>query len=532
MKQLLPFSHWKWLTTMVTLAVSLFAALSDSKAQLPDCTSGMVMYGAFSNVSTTQDSTEIRPINYTTGAIGGLMGVRRYYIRRRLSSGNPYIYGTAALGVDLITNRFYLMTQMSGAQPKDIITIDPQAPTATGTVIATTVGMDNYHFVKLAIAPNGFGYAIGVHRDSTAPASTFNPLIRFSTCGGSPSAGCANASLITLGYLPPTGNTYKWKIYNGDIAFDNTGNLYFLSAAYENVGGMGKYTNARLYRVNAADIPGVAGVGTIPMSFVADYDIIDSTGVSGIALDAVGAMYFSVKRFTSNNDPGGAFNSELYYSGAPGLASIRSGFAPIPVNKSIGDLASCYFPTTILASHKLDMTGKHVSGITTLNWKVNSNIETTLFEVQRSKDGIEFTTVGKVYPTNTDQADASYAFVDTENGSGQSYYYRIRQHMKSGLRVYSNIVKISSNRVIGFIGKPNPNPFFGHLKFNIDLRSSSPVKIRLIDQSGRVVAERQFKGEYGSNDFTISGLSGLQSGVYMAEFSAGNETRREKLIKQ
>ncbi len=529
MKQLLPFSHWKWLTTMITLIIGLFVASNTSRAQLPDCISGTVMYGVFSNASSTSDSLEIRPINYTTGAIGNLMGVRRYWIRRRLNSSSSYIYGSAAMGVDVITNRFYIMTQMSGSQPKDIISIDPMAPTATGTVIATTSGMDSYHFVKLAISPNGYGYAIGVQRDSNSTASTFNPLIRFSTCGASPSAGCANASVITLGYLPATGNTYKWKIYNGDIAFDNGGNLYFLSAAYENIGGMGKYTDARLYRINSTDIPAVAGVGTIPMTFIADFNIIDSTGVSGIALDAAGSMYLSVKRFTSNNDPGGAFNSELYKSAIPGSANQIGGFAPIPVNKSIGDLASCYFPATILASNKLLLSGTYAAGNGNLRWEINSD-DVVYFEVQRSDDGSNFETIATIPAI---AGNTIYTYKDIINGGAKNKFYRIREVMNSSTwRFYSNVVNLNISSKFSFVAGPNPNPFINDFNFKIQLKSAGIIQLKLSDQNGRMVHQRMFKGQAGLNNLYADGLSGLSPGIYMAEFSVEDEVLREKIMKK
>ena len=59
------------------LLLVLLTQVSPARAQLPDCISGTVMYSVFSNTSTVTDSTEIRPVNYSTGAIGSLMGNRR-----------------------------------------------------------------------------------------------------------------------------------------------------------------------------------------------------------------------------------------------------------------------------------------------------------------------------------------------------------------------------------------------------------------------------------------------------------------------
>ncbi len=224
------------------------------------------MYGIFNDSigSGVASPSEIRSINYATGAIGPLMGGTTFMIAKTVSGTT--IYGSAALAVDIITNRFYVMTQMSSSRPKDILTIN--TVTNTITRIGTTPAIvDFHHMVKMAIAPSGRGYAIGVGRDTAGAAATFNPLIRFTTCGAVPTPGCSTVEL--LGYLPVAFGMTKWDLFNGDIAFDNAGNMYFATVSFGRVSGSGttgRYKDARLFRVNAADIPAVAGAGVIPMS--------------------------------------------------------------------------------------------------------------------------------------------------------------------------------------------------------------------------------------------------------------------------
>jgi hypothetical protein len=531
MKTLITAPRRKSKMIMMMIAAMLMAFAS--MAQLPDCSSGSIVYGLFSpnNPPSGSDSTEIRTISTATGAIGALIGSRRYYITKDDGTGT-ISYGSAALGVDAVTNRFYMMTQMVGSpSPKDIITINPVAPTATGIVIASTpAALDNYHFVKMAVSPSGIGYAIGVHRDSSTAAATFNPLIRFSTCGALPVANCANGTVLTLGYLPNTPASYKQHVYNGDIAFDWNGNLYFLSASFEKVGTKSKYTNARLFRIKAADIPSVAGVGVIPMTFLADYTILDSTGVSGIALDNTGKMYLSVKRFT-NNDPTAAYVSQFYSSPSYGSATLMAGFAPIPANTAISDLASCNFPTGVLSSLKLELSSRYSNGSVSLKWEVDNDDRVLYYELQRGNDENEFETIAKIYPRNT-QAMQSYSYTDGQTGSGTKFY-RVREIIKNGnFRFYSNVSKINFTTKVSIIGRPKPNPFVNNFDFNIQLRSANNINLRLCDQSSRVVYQKRIAGQSGSNNVSIGGLSALKPGIYMIEITVDNEVVREKLIKQ
>lgn len=523
-----------WRRLAVFLTVAIMAVAEATHAQLPNCTSGTTMYAVFNNVagSATADSTEIRPVNVSTGAIGALVGGKRYWIRKLLS-GSTYYYGSAGLGVDMITNRFYLMTQMSSAMQKDIITVNPVsgAMTTIGSTPTTTPSMNNYHFVKLAISPNGYGYALGVHRDSTAAASTFNPLIRFTTCGAVPTTNCS--TIEVLGYLPSTGNMYKWLLFNGDIAFDIYGNMYFATAAFEKVGTITRYTDARLFRIDASDIPTSAGTGTIPMSFVAEYNSLDSTVINGIGLDGAGHMYLTTRRFTGvQTNPPGPSNSELYSSPFPGVANIVTPFAPITTNFAVADLGSCYFPTTVLGLDKLKLQYKYESGHVNLKWETNRNKDVSYFEVQRSEDGNNFESIATVQVANADEANAGYTYADAQNGFGKNKFYRIRQVMRNGAKIYTNVVNVAFNKKMNLIKALRPNPFTSQVEAVVSLKSAGPVNVRLMDQNGRVVYNNVFAGRTGENVLNINGLGRLAPGIYVAELAVQDEVIREKVVRQ
>src|ERR1700730_6557799 len=169
MKALFTPSLRKTIAMMMAGGVLLVANLNVVMAQLPDCASGNVMYAIFndSTGSGTNAPSQIRSVNYATGAVGPIMG-GAFTIKK------GSFYGSAALAIDPITKRFYVNTQMGGGSgtQKDIISWDPV--TSTQVAIGTTPngptvnvpvlanGLDDYHFVKMAIAPGGLGYAIGV----------------------------------------------------------------------------------------------------------------------------------------------------------------------------------------------------------------------------------------------------------------------------------------------------------------------------------------------------------------------------------
>ncbi len=509
-------------------------------AQLPDCT-GTLMYGIWNDSirSTNNVPSEIRSINFTTGAVGGLVSGGTILISKA-GSGGPY-YGSAGLGLDPIFKNFFVMTQMSSAIQKDIIAINPI--TGITTVIATTPTLTNanvpdlltnYHFVKLAISPGGIGYAIGVQRDTTSGgfnSAKCNPLISFTTCGAAVVGGCSTIKL--LGYLSnSTVATKNWNLFNGDIAFDNAGNLYFLTVGFADINGNGRYTNARLFRIASANIPLVPGTGSIPLTMVADYNGLDSTVVNGICFNLLGQMFFSTRTFNGpQNAPLPTFNNVIFRSTTPGTVTPLAGFTNPTAGKSIADLASCNFPMGVLADVKLQLSGWNESGSAKLKWEVNLNNQVTHYELQASDDGGNFETIARVNVADATSAMATYSFTDNKTTKSVRYY-RVRELMPNGNSYYSNVVKINLGSKLTLLSKPSPNPFFGKFDLRLELKSASPIAIRLRNQGGSLVYQKNISGNSGENRINISGLDNLSRGVYIVEITVDEEIIREKLVKQ
>ena len=535
----------KSLVAMLILLVSL-AKVNYTNAQPPDCVSGIVAYTIFNDSITSSwssilDSTEIRPVNLLTGAVGPLVGGKRYWVRKyrggSVATNSSYIYGSSALAVDFATSRFYVMTQMSTTLPKDIITIDPV--TGTQMVIGTTSStapnnLDDYHFVKMAAHnSNGYIYAIGVIRDtSLVAANRVNPVIRFQTCGLTPTVGCATGSIEILGYLPNTSPLMeRWKLFNGDIAFDNSGNMYFATAAFQFVASYNRYTDSRLFRINAADIPTTAGTGTIPMSLVAEYNGLDSTVINGIGFSGAGEMYITTRRMLGMQHLAPPFRSELYSSPTPGSAVLMPGFVRPTPGTSASDLTTCFFPAAILAKYDVRLTGQNISGTSSLKWDVLANNEVQYFEIQRSRDGSSFETISSIEAVNPDQLNQKYSYTDASAENGAAKYYRIRQVTKSGMRYFSNVIKINGSK-ISLNSKIKPNPFVNQIEMSVQLAIANSIDVRITSQSGAMLFQRSFKGNAGTNNIKIAELGNLTPGVYFIELKSGDEIIREKLIKQ
>jgi hypothetical protein len=529
-----------WITLpklIVALAMTL-GSVGHTYAQLPDCSSGNTMYAIFNDSAGStaglHTNSEIRPVTYATGAVGALMGSTTYLISKKISG--TWFYGSAGLGVDVVTNRFFAMTQMAApGGPKDIVTINTLT-TATTVIGTTPSSLDAYHFVKVAVSPTGIGYAIGVLQDTTsATANTANPIIKFTTCGGTPTVGCSTITL--LGYITPAFGTTRWDLFNGDIAFNNAGDLFFATASFGELGssGVGRYKDARLFKIPSATLPTSGGSGLIPMTLVADYNSLDSTVVNGISLDPSGAMYFATRRFNGiqGTGAGSTFTNQLYKSTTVGVATIMPAFARPTAGYSIADLASCYFPTVVLRKQEFTLAGTLSAGNSSLGWNIEDNSDVNYFEIQRSEETPDkFTTVSRVYPTASTDDNAAYKFLDNVSSVDGAVFYRIRKVLNAGMAIYSNVVTLYSGSEVHMTAKPRPNPVVADLDLDLQLRAAGNVTVRLIDANGRMVRQQTTNQPAGISTIHLSELAQIQPGIYIVELAAAGQTLKEKIVKR
>jgi hypothetical protein len=199
---------------------------------------------------------------------------------------------------------------------------------------------------------------------------------------------------------------------------------------------------------------------------------------------------------------------------------------------TISDLASCSFPLTVLAQNEVKLSGRYYGGNTNLLWDVNDNTNVSYYEIQRSDDGDNFTSIAQINPGNTGQGELSYSYKDAQSGYSNPKYYRVRAVLNSGLRIYSNVVVVIFDTKLNLLGKPSPNPFVDHINVNVQLKSANNIVARLTDQSGRVVYQQNFSGLEGENKIAIENILHLLPGIYILELSVDNESMREKVVKR
>lgn len=161
------------------------------------------------------------------------------------------------------------------------------------------------------------------------------------------------------------------------------------------------------------------------------------------------------------------------------------------------------------APNVLDFTTTKSDLQTQLNWSVLEDIAIDFYEIERSLNGIDFTTIDKVASLNSDQA-IIYNSLDQTPELGDNFY-RIKLTDINGVEYYSSIRKesfdISFNEVIVY-----PNPTDGILNLNMKALVGRSATI-LISNSQGVIMIQQSEQEI-SNGHTKFDVTQFATGNY------------------
>ncbi len=170
-------------------------------------------------------------------------------------------------------------------------------------------------------------------------------------------------------------------------------------------------------------------------------------------------------------------------------------------------------------------------GSVAIRWSTSSEINNKYFYVEKSTDGVTWTTINSVNGAGNSNAARSYTSYDAKPAAGYNYY-RIKQVDADGRFKYSDIVKV--NIEIDRIGASVlTNPFVNNITVDFLSPLGQTVNVRLADISGKVLGTERWKIAKGSSRMTYNNMSNIQRGMYILTIqdSEGNIILNNKLIK-
>ena len=171
----------------------------------------------------------------------------------------------------------------------------------------------------------------------------------------------------------------------------------------------------------------------------------------------------------------------------------------------------------------------------TLLWSTASEKDNIFFDIERSKDGIGFIPIGRIYskaPNGNSDKELNYYFDDKEENEDLTYY-RLKQVDKDGTIHYSKIILVTDKnqkndfKINGVFSSGNNHEF----KLFYTNYKEENLNLYIINSIGQVLLQEKISSNIGYNYYTIP-TSILNNGLFnlLLENNAG-QTVFMKYIK-
>jgi Secretion system C-terminal sorting domain len=178
----------------------------------------------------------------------------------------------------------------------------------------------------------------------------------------------------------------------------------------------------------------------------------------------------------------------------------------------------------------LPLQNSYADGVVHLSWATEQEINSNYFEVEHSTDGVNFSSIGKIYASGYSSKLTAYKFDDVKAAAGINYY-RLRMVDKDGVFAYSNITSVKVTVKGFFVTGVYPSPFTDKLSISLSSENAGQAVIRLSDLTGRKVTSQAVTVNKGVTTVSLNNLGTLSAGMYVVEVSCGGNTYTQKIMK-
>lgn len=358
---------------------------------------------------------------------------------------------------------------------------------------------------------NQTGYhnnVIGIGRDNAAANSGLNKV-------RSKSVLSLNSSLDILTIA--NGTNMGGTAFGSDKSFFITGNnAQALNASAASNADLPATIQSRLTRVWKGQETGT--VGTISLKF----DLATVTGTASVAgnnnladirllvdadgVFAAGATIVTTPSTNYTNATSDTIVFQFDFTGATGfyytLGSVNIGTAPLPISL-IKFTAEC------------QPDGIH------LNWATATELNNHYFELQRSEDGMSYSTIATIQGHGTSLNQNNYFYKDVLE-TDKINYYRLKQVDYDNQFTYYNFVESvenncqEKNNVIGIY----PNPASGNsIQLKYKVQQDEEITIKFYDVLGRTWSNQTIQLQKENYESQLD-ISNLAKGLYFIKIES------------
>lgn len=326
----------------------------------------------------------------------------------------------------------------------------------------------------------------GIGRDANGAT---NPQFAPSTCAGLgilSVSGLDDGDYILAGHTTPV---------NSEITTDVAGITGTNVSRWQRIWYIDVTNTGTVITTNLTFNTNDAGMSGVNLGTASNYVLVYRAGQTGAWTEVGTASAASGNTITFTNQ---VLNMDGYYT----IATKDFTVSPLPV-----ELVT--FDATLIDSREV-----------TVTWQTASEHNSAYFEVLRSNNGEDWSSLGTVQAQGNSQSTIDYSFLDEHPLLGISYY-QLKQVDQNGsfhlseIRSVNNGLKSKQVKIY-----PNPSD-----KGMVTLISNEPItSIRVYDALGKVV----FQNTLNSEVAYLLDTQSFESGMYWISLNAGSE--KYKLI--
>jgi|CXWL01.1.fsa_nt_gi hypothetical protein len=216
---------------------------------------------------------------------------------------------------------------------------------------------------------------------------------------------------------------------------------------------------------------------------------------------------FSPPRYNPFN---GKLDEVRIYNRALSAAEIAE-LTPFSLPLKMGDFTASKKPTGIQ-----------------LNWETITEQNVSHFEIERSTDGTNFISIGRVNATGNSISKQHYSFTDPQPSPGTNLY-RLKLMDMDAAFTYSRVIAVKNQTPISI--QVFPNPASDVLQVQLPSSQKETVNITITDAAGKSVYFKSLQVNEGNNAMSIP-VQYLPKGIYYLITNNKDGRRSIKFIKQ
>ena len=311
-----------------------------------------------------------------------------------------------------------------------------------------------------------------------------------------------------------------------------------------------QYFNASHGHVTAADISSSSTYSMTNVSRVEYWDVARSSGTGSAAV----TLYW--ERASTSHITGCASNGPLkvaHYNtsstnkwenaNSSGVVTTTGSCIGNASGSVTSDVISSFSPFTFGSSNSgvnplpielLNFNAVFNGTTTDIGWETASEINNNYFTVERSADGVNFTTLSNVTSkalNGNSTSTLSYALNDPNTVPGV-YYYRLKQTDFDFKHTYSNVVVVTVTKNVDFAFDLAPNPNDGNSMTGfITTPSDGMVTFKIYNTAGSRLYMEDIQVKEGENNpFKLQFKDRLESGTYIVIAMLNGDLTQKKLM--